>query len=88
MKVSVDRIPLILPFNHAIYPSRRIILRHHKTIMTDQNIKDIFKSLPIASYKREPNISNHLFRASHPQLPVFIKTLCTALYVNDVISYI
>ena len=57
-KVSPDRIPLILPFHHSIYPLRRIILKHYKTLMTDQDTKDIFKLLPIRSYKREPNLCN------------------------------
>ena len=51
--VSPDRIPLILPFHPSIYPLRRIILRHYKTLMTDQDTNDIFKLLSITSYKRE-----------------------------------
>ena len=46
-KISPDRIPLILPFHPSIYPLRRIILKHYKSLMTDQNTKDIFKLLPI-----------------------------------------
>ena len=36
-KVSPDRIPLILPFYPSIYPLRRIILKHYKTLMTYQD---------------------------------------------------
>ena len=39
--------------------------------MTDQDTKDIFKLLPITSYKRERNLSNHFVRASDRQPPVF-----------------
>ena len=39
--------------------------------MTDQDTKDIFKLLPITSYKREPNPCNHLVRASEPQSLIF-----------------
>ena len=39
--------------------------------MTDQDTKDIFKLLPITSYKREHNLSNHLVCASEPQPPMF-----------------
>ena len=54
-KITPDRIPLILPFHPSIYPLRRIILKHYKTLITDQDTKDIFKLLPITSYKRERN---------------------------------
>ena len=70
-KVSPNRIPLILPFHPSIYPLRRIILKHYKTLMTDQDTKDIFKLLPITSYKRKRNLCNHLFRASEPQSLIF-----------------
>ena len=70
-KVSLDRIPLILPFQPSIYPLHRIILKHYKTVMTDQDTKDIFKLLPITSYKRERNLCNHLVRASEPQSLIF-----------------
>ena len=39
--------------------------------MTDQDTMDIFKLLPILSYKRERNLCNHLFRASEPQSLIF-----------------
>ena len=70
-KVSLDSIPLILPFHPSIYPLRRIILKHYKTLMTNQDTKDIFKLLPITSYKRERNLCNHLVRASEPQSHIF-----------------
>ena len=70
-KVSPDRIPLILLLHHSIYPLRRIILKHYKTLMTDQDTKDIYKLLPIASYKRERNLCSHLVRASEPQSLLF-----------------
>ena len=70
-KVSPDRIPLIIPFHPSMYPLRRIILKHYKTLMTDQDTKDIFKLLPITSYKRERNLCNHLVRASEPQSLIF-----------------
>ena len=70
-KVSPDRIPLILPFHPSIYPLRRIILKHYKTLMTDQDTKGIFKLLPITSHKRERNLCNHLVRASEPQSLIF-----------------
>ena len=70
-KVSPDRIPLILPFHPSIYPLRRIILKHYKTLMTDQDTKDIFKLLPITSYNRERKLCNHLVRASEPQSLIF-----------------
>ena len=35
--------------------------------MTDQDTKDIFKLLPITSYKRERNLCNHLVHASEHQ---------------------
>ena len=68
---SRDSIPLILPFHPSIYPLRRIILKHYKTLMTDQDTIDIFKLLPITSYKRERNLCNHLVRASEPQSLIF-----------------
>ena len=67
-KVSPERIPLIPPFHLSIYPLRRIILKHYRTLMTDQDTKDIFKLLLITSYKRE---RSHLVRASEPQLLIF-----------------
>ena len=70
-KVSPDRIPLILQFHPTINPLRRIILKHCKTLMTDQHTKDIFKLFPITSYKRERNLCNHLVRASEPQSLIF-----------------
>ena len=70
-KVSLDRINLSLPFHPSTYPLRRIIQKHYKTIMTDQGTKDIFKLLPITSYKRERNLCNHLVRASEPQSLIF-----------------
>ena len=70
-KASLDRIPLILPFNPSIYQLRRIILKHYKALMTDQDTKDIFKLLPIVSCKRERNLCNHLVCASEPQSPMF-----------------
>ena len=70
-KVSTDHIPLILPFHPSIYPLRRIILKHCKTLMTDQDTIDIFKLLPITSYKRERNLCSHLVRASEPQSLIF-----------------
>ena len=70
-KVSPDRIPLILPFHPSIYPLRRIILKHYKTPMTDQDTKDIVKLLPITSYKRVRNLCNHLVRASELQSLIF-----------------
>ena len=39
--------------------------------MTDQDTKDIFKSLPITSYKRERNRCSHLVRASATQSLIF-----------------
>ena len=70
-KISLDHIPLILPFHPSIYPLHHIILKHYKTLMTDQNTKDIFKLLPITSYKRERNLCNHLVCASEPQTLMF-----------------
>ena len=67
-KVSPDRIPLILPFHPSIYPLRRVILKHYKTLMNDQDTNDIFKLLHITSYKRE---RSHLVRASEPQSLIF-----------------
>ena len=70
-KISLDRIPLILPFHPSNNPQRRIILKHYKTPMTDQDTKDIFKILPSTSYKRERNLCNQLVRASEPQSLIF-----------------
>ena len=70
-KVSPDRIPTILPFHPSIYPLRRIILKHYKTRMTDQDTMEIFKLLPITSYKRERNLCNYLVCASEPQSLIF-----------------
>ena len=70
-KVSPDRISLIITFHPSIYPLRRIILMRYKTLMTDQDTKDIFKLLPITSYKRERNLCSHLVRASEPQSHIF-----------------
>ena len=70
-KVSPDNIPLILQFHPSTYPVRRIILKHYKTLTTDQDTKDIFKLLPITSYKRERNLCNHLVRTSEPQSLIF-----------------
>ena len=70
-KVSPDRIPLILPFHHSTSPLHRITQKHYKALMTDQDTKDIFKLLPIASYKREHNLCSHLVRASEPQSLIF-----------------
>ena len=70
-KVSSDRIPLIILFHPLIYPLRRIILKYYKTLMTDQDTKDIFKLLPITSYKRERNLCDHLVCASEPQSLIF-----------------
>ena len=70
-KVSTDRIPLIRPFLPSIYTLRRIILKHYKTLMTDQDTKDIFKLVPITSYKRDRNLRNHLVRASETQSLIF-----------------
>ena len=39
--------------------------------MTDQDTKEMFKLLPITSYIREPNLCNHLVRASEPQSLIF-----------------
>ena len=39
--------------------------------MTDQDTKDIFKLLPITSYKRERNLCNHLVCVSEPQTLMF-----------------
>ena len=63
-KVSPDIIPSILPL-------RRFFLKHHKTLMTDQDTKDIFKLLPIALYKRDRNLCSHLVHASEPQTHTF-----------------
>ena len=60
-----------LPFHPSIYPLRRIILKHYKTLLRDQDTKDIFKLLPITSYKRESNICRNLVRASEPQSLMF-----------------
>ena len=70
-KVSLDRIPLTFPFHPSIYLLCRIILRHYKTLMTDQDTNDIFKLLPITSYKRERNLCSHLVCASEPQTLMF-----------------
>ena len=67
-KVSPHRIPLILPFHPSIYPLRHIIMKHYKTLMTDQGTKDIFKLLRITSYRREHKLCRHLVRASETQL--------------------
>ena len=47
---------------HSIY-----MKSNRQSPMTDQDTKDIFKLLPITSFKRECNFNNHLVRASHPQ---------------------
>ena len=39
--------------------------------MTDQDTKDIFKLLPITSYKRQRNLCSHFVRASEPQTLMF-----------------
>ena len=39
--------------------------------MTDQDTNDMFKLLPITSYKRECNLCNHLVRASETQSLIF-----------------
>ena len=70
-KVSLDCIPLILQFHPSTYPSHRIILKHYKTLMTDQDTNDIYKLLPITSYKPERNLCSHLVRASEPQTLMF-----------------
>ena len=70
-KISPDRIPLILPFHPSICQLPRIILKHYKTLMTDQDTKDILKLLPISSYKRERNLYNHLVHASEHQTLIF-----------------
>ena len=111
-KVDLDHIPLTPPFHPSIYLLHRIIPKHYKALMTNQDTKDIFKLLPITSYKREHNLFNHLVCASEPQppvllnagtypcrvlkdllicqkhLPVFLRTLCMPLYLNDFISSI
>ena len=71
---SMGRIPLILTFHHSICPLRRIILRHYKTLMTDQNTTAIFNLLPITLYKHVANSNNHLFHALHPQQAVCCDT--------------
>ena len=45
----------------------RIILKHCKTLIADQDTEDIFNLLSITSYKREHNLSNHLVCASESQ---------------------
>ena len=91
-KVFPDRIPLIFQIHNSIYPLRRIILKHYKTLMTDQDTKNILKLLPITSYKRERNLCNKLVRASEPQALMFsdagpfsFKRRCcnTCIYVTN-----
>ena len=70
-KFLPDRIPFILQFHPSINPVRRIILKHYKSHLTNQDTKDIFKLLTITSYKRERNLCNYLVRASEPQSLIF-----------------
>ena len=71
-KFSPDRITLILPFHPSTYPLRRISLKHYKTLMSDQDTNDIFKLLPVTSYKRERNLSNHFFVLRNHNLLCFL----------------
>ena len=54
-KVSRNRIPfysISISFHPTICPLGRIITKHCKTLITDQDIKDNFILLPITSHKR------------------------------------
>ena len=72
--VSLDRIHLTFPFHPSTYILHHTILKHYKTLMTDQDTNDILKLLPITSYKRERNLCNHLAHVSEPQPPMFSDT--------------
>ena len=71
MKVSPDRIPLFLPFHLSIYPMRRIIQKHYKTLMIYQDTNDFVKLLPITSNNGERNLCSYLVRSSEPQTLLF-----------------
>ena len=64
---DLDRIFLVMTFHPVNTAVRNIIIKNYRILREHESTKDIFNNMPITSWRRDKNLSNHLVRAKDPQ---------------------
>ena len=59
-KQALTRIPLVLTYNPTLPPIMESIKKHWHILQSDTSLREIFKELPITSYRRNENIGDIL----------------------------
>ena len=59
-KQVLTRIPLVLTYNPTLPPIMESIKKHWHILQIDTSLREIFKELPITSYRRNENIGDIL----------------------------
>ena len=60
-----NRIPLVLTYSKALPDIHTILRKNMKTLHKSERMKNVFKELPIVSYKRNKNIKDILVHRKH-----------------------
>ena len=64
-KKQNNRVPLVLAYSKALPDIHTILRKNMKTLYKSERMKNVFKELPIASYKRSKNIKDILVHRKH-----------------------
>ena len=59
-KQALTRIPLVLTYNPTLPPIMESIKKHWHILQSDTSLREIFKELPITSYRRNKSIGDIL----------------------------
>ena len=65
-KQKSDRVPLVLSYHHKFLDIPNILRHNYDRMMkANPNMKEVFPSPPIVSFRRAPNLTNKLVKADH-----------------------
>jgi hypothetical protein len=64
-KKQNNRVLLVLTYSKALPDIHTIVRKNMKTLYKSERMKNVFKELPIGSYKRNKNIKDILVHRKH-----------------------
>jgi hypothetical protein len=64
-KKQNNRVLLVLTYSKALPDIHTIVRKNMKTLYKSERMKNVFKELPIVSYKRNKNIKDILVHRKH-----------------------
>ena len=64
-KQNTDRVPLVVTYSNGLPNIHNILSKNLKILHQSERMKEVFKNVPLVSYKRDKNIKDILVHRKH-----------------------